>query len=72
MTLMNLNPPHTKRDLLDKKLAKIASEHIPELKDRKTLMPFYSDDVDFFETSVWSLEEALKAAYELGRKEGKK
>ena len=66
---MNCNPPHQKRDPLDKKLAKIASEHIPELKGRKTLMAFYSDDLDFFETSVWSLADALKAAYELGRKE---
>lgn len=72
MTLMNFNPPHYERNPLDEKLAKIASEHIPELKDRKTLMPFYSDDVDFFETSVWSLEAALKAAYELGKKEGKR
>lgn len=72
MTLMNFNPPRCTRDPLDKKLAKIASEHILELKDRKTLMAFYSDDLDFFETSVWSLADALKAAYELGRKEGKK
>lgn len=72
MTVMNFNPPCCKRDLLDKKLAKIASEHIPELKDRKTLMAFYDDHLDFFETSVWSLADALKAAYELGRKEGKK
>ena len=69
MTLMNCNPPHQKRDPLDKKFAKIASEYIPELKDRKTLMAFDSDDLDFFETSVWSLADALKAAYELGRKE---
>ena len=69
MTLMNCNPPHQKIDPLDKKFAKIASEYIPELKDRKTLMAFYSDDLDFFETSVWSLADALKAAYELGRKE---
>ena len=66
---MNCNPPHQKRDPLDKKFAKIASEYIPELKDRKTLMAFYSDDLDFFKTSVWSLADALKAAYELGRKE---
>ena len=72
MTVMNFNPPHHERDPLDKKLAKIASENIPELKDRKTLMALYSDDLDFFETSVWSLADALKAAYELGRKEGKK
>ena len=70
--VMNFNPPHYERDPLDEKLAKIASEHILELKDRKTLKALYSDHLDFFETSVWSLEDALKAAYELGRKEGKK
>ena len=70
--VMNFNPPHYERDPLDEKLAKIASEHIMELKDRKTLKALYSDHLDFFETSVWSLEDALKAAYELGRKEGKK
>ena len=54
---------------LDSKLVKIANEHIPELKDRKSLMAYYSDSEDFFETSVWSFEAALKAAYELGKKE---
>ena len=67
---MNGNPDFIKNsDALDKKLAKIASENIPELKSRKTLKAFYSDKDDFFETSVWSLEAALKAAYELGKNE---
>ena len=70
MVLMNNNPDFIKNsDALDKKLAKIASENIPELKGRKTLKAFCSDADDFFETSVWSLEAALKAAYELGKNE---
>ena len=70
MILANNNPSFIKKsDDLDKKLAKIASENIPELKDRKTLKALYSDHLDFFETSVWSLEAALKAAYELGKNE---
>ena len=70
MILANNNLDFIKKnDALDKKLAKIASEHILELKDRKTLKAFYSDHLDFFETSVWSLEAALKAAYELGKNE---
>lgn len=70
MILMNENPDFIKKsDALDKKLAKIASDNIPELKGRKTLKAFYSDEYDFFETSVWSLEAALKAAYELGKNE---
>ena len=72
MLLVNNNPNFIKKsDVFDKKLAKIASDNIPELKDRKTLKAFYSDKDDFFETSVWSLEAALKAAYELGRKENR-
>ena len=54
---------------LERRLTKIANEHIPELKDRKHLKAMYSDHDDFFETSVWSLEAALKAAYELGKNE---
>lgn len=54
---------------LEDKLTEIAEEHIPELKGRKHLKAKYSDHDDFFETSVWSLEAALKAAYELGKNE---
>jgi hypothetical protein len=54
---------------LEDKLAKIANKHIPELQDRKSLKAYYDDASDFFETSVWSLEAALKAAYELGKNE---
>lgn len=53
----------------EKKLTKIANKHIPELQDRKSLKAYYTDHEDFFETSVWSLEAALKAAYELGKNE---
>ena len=66
---INFNKPYIQQDPLDRKLAKIASDNIPELNGRKTLKALYSDADDFFETSVWSLEAALKAAYELGRKE---
>lgn len=72
MVLMNENPDFIeKSDEFDKKLAKIASENIPELEGRKTLKSQWSDHLDFFETSVWSLEAALKAAYELGKNEGR-
>lgn len=54
------------------KLVKIANEHIPELNNRPTLEAMHSDHLDFFETSVWSLEKALIAAYELGKKDGEK
>lgn len=54
------------------KLVKIANEHIPELNNRPTLEAMNSDHLDFFETSVWSLEKALIAAYELGKKDGER
>lgn len=54
---------------LEMELTKIANKHIPELAARKSLKAYYSDTDDFFETSVWSLEAALKAAYELGKNE---
>lgn len=43
-------------------LTKIVQEHlnIPTLETRK------SDDLDFHDVSVWSLEAALKAAFDLG------
>ena len=52
-----------------KKLVRIAGENIPALRDRGDLKRRYHDDLDFFETSVWSLSDALVAAYELGRAE---
>lgn len=51
----------------EEKLAAIAERCIPSLEGRGDLKQHYSDEEDFFETSVWSLEEALKAAYELGK-----
>ena len=44
-------------------LEKIAKEHLG-IETLKTQM---SDSLDFHEVSVWSLKEALVAAYELGR-----
>lgn len=71
MTLVNNSKSFGSYHLtdLDKKLTKIANKYIPELEDRKSLKAYYSDADDFFETSVWSLEAALKAAYELGKNE---
>lgn len=54
---------------LNKELTKIAKDHIVGFE---TFEQRWSDSLDFIETSVWSLEAALKAAYELGLKEGRK
>lgn len=54
---------------LNKELTKIAKEHIVSFE---TFEKRWSDSLDFLETSVWSLESALKAAYELGLEQGKK
>ena len=54
-----------------KKIARIAMEHIPGLEGRKDLEPMNSDDLDFIDVSVWSLKEALAAAYRAGKAAGK-
>lgn len=54
---------------INQELTKIAKEHIVSFE---TFEQRWSDSLDFIETSVWSLEAALKAAYELGLKEGRK
>lgn len=38
----------------------------------ETLETRGSDDLDFFETSVWSAKDALSEAYEAGKKAEKK
>ena len=48
-------------------LYKIAAAHILALEDRGDLEQHLSDGEDFFETSVWSLEAALYAAYQMGK-----
>ena len=48
---------------LRKILEKIAAQHL----DIETLEARNSDSLDFHEVSVWSLEEALKAAYDAGK-----
>lgn len=54
-----------------KQLAMIAEKHIPELDGRGDLESHRSDSEDFFETSVWSLESALMAAFWYGFKCGR-
>jgi DNA relaxase NicK len=46
-----------------KKLEKIAQEVLGV----ETLEQRWSDSWDFYEVSVWALEEALKRAYEAGK-----
>lgn len=56
-------------------LEKIARENIPALSirvHRNGLDTMGSDAEDFFETSVWSLKQALIEAYRLGEKNGAK
>lgn len=53
---------------LDRELEKIALECL----DIETLEQRYSDELDFHDVSVWGIKEALKRAYELGKKEIKK
>ena len=47
----------------EKIILQIAQKHF----DLKTLEERGSDDLDFFETSVWNLKEALMEAFKLGK-----
>ena len=60
----------TKRELA--KLVRIAQAEIPAMGCREDLEPKDSDDLDFLDVSVWSLKDALVAAYELGKATGKR
>ncbi|EMF0257299.1 DUF6900 domain-containing protein [Enterococcus gallinarum] len=53
-----------------RKIYNIAKKHIYGLNDRGDLKAHNSDREDFLDIAVWSLEEALIAAYEQGRKDG--
>lgn len=55
-----------------KLLAKIARENIAALSGRENLEAQDLDELDFFETAVWSLEAALAAAYRAGKEAAKK
>lgn len=53
------------------KLEEIARSHFPALIRRQNgLDTMDSDELDFFEASVWGLKEALIEAYLLGHKQG--
>jgi len=53
--------------VLEKDLEKIAKQHL----GIDTLKTRHSDRLDFHDIAVWSILEALKAAYELGKKSSK-
>ena len=50
-----------------KLLYKIASKHSYAIEQRGDLERRWSDSEDFIELSVWSIEEMLKEAYDLGK-----
>lgn len=58
------------------KLEEIAMHHFPGLlsvgRATNGLDTLDSDELDFFEVSVWGLKEALIEAYQLGKKDGYK
>ena len=53
-----------------RKIYNIAKKHIYGLPERGDLKAHNRDREDFLDIAVWSLEEALIAAYEQGRKDG--
>lgn len=65
-----LDEPVTEAELLE--LVKIAQKKIPALNGREDLEARNMDELDFFDVAVWSIKDALIAAYELGKANGKK
>lgn len=55
----------TKKELNE--LVKIAQENLTAMENRADLERHYSDEEDFMDISVWELQAALTAAYELGK-----
>ncbi|HDU7703273.1 TPA: hypothetical protein RF508_002905 [Listeria monocytogenes] len=53
-----------------RKIYNIAKKHIYGLPERGDLKVHNSDREDFLDIAVWSLEDALIATYEQGRKDG--
>ena len=56
---------------MNKQLLNIAKEASCEIESRGDLERRYSDSEDFIEVAVWSIEEMLEKAYELGKKNAK-
>lgn len=54
-----------------KALEKIAMEKSSVLEERGGIERRWSDELDFPEIAIWSIEEMLIAAYNLGRKDAK-
>ena len=54
-----------------KALEKIAMEKSSVLEERGGIERRWSDEQDFPEIAIWSIEEMLIAAYNLGRKDAK-
>lgn len=50
-----------------KALEEIAKQQIRAVKERGGLQTMHSDSADFIEVPVWSIQDALAAAYELGK-----
>lgn len=54
-----------------KKLLEIAKQASASIEMRGDLERRWSDSEDFIEVAVWSIEEMLIVAYELGKRERK-
>ena len=52
-------------------LLEIARKTLVGMEERESFEPQNSDSLDFIEASVWGIEEALTAAYLLGKANAK-
>lgn len=62
------NGTNTAKPDLDALIAGIARDHFPQLRDRgfNTLEAKGSDSLDFLDTAVWAIKNALEEAYACG------
>ena len=51
----------------EKALLKVAQENIRAMENRSDLKEHRNGEEDFLEITIWDLEAALKAAFELGK-----
>ncbi|WP_071705062.1 DUF6900 domain-containing protein [Murdochiella vaginalis] len=61
------NTTKARQAKIEEQITKLAFEMMPSLEGRSDLEEHGNDAEDFLETSIWSLKDALMAAYRLGQ-----
>lgn len=61
------NATKARQAKIEDQITQLALEMIPALEGRSDLEEHGNDAEDFLDTSIWSLKDALMAAYRLGQ-----